>query len=175
MPAKNEAFTVFIPQNANRIFLDPDTIAHVQTFEETISQLKTVTSEQMQIALAANPRMLVATNGHLQFIDVNTETSDMFLCHKNSCTSEMSAMFAILAEKESDLMNLYNSLADLSKAVTLAPETASNPTRSDPPVVRPESESGNQKTKRNDIFGSVGAKSKYISVTLYYQYRVGYS
>ena len=169
VPANNEAYTVFIPHNANRIFIDPETKAHVQTFEETIAQLKTITGEDLQITMTASPRMLVAIDGHLQFIDINTETPNKFLCLRNSCTSEMSAMFAVLAEKESDLIDLYTSLADLSKAVTLAPDRISKPTRLDSQRIRPVSESEIRQTKQDDIVGPNGVQREYISVKSYSQ------
>ena len=118
IPTETTAFASFIPPNSNRVFVDPDGISHVLEFTEAEEQLLETTGSQIILTTNGEPRMLVSTEGELRYIETTKVFSEKLLCKINSCTVELEALFDSLIAKESELIQLYQSLADLTPTDT---------------------------------------------------------
>ena len=124
IPAETTAFASFIPRNSNRVFVDPDGISHVLDYAEAEEQLQETTGSQIKLTTNGEPRMLVSTEGELKYIETTKVFSEKLLCKINSCTVELETLFDSLIDKESELIELYQSLADLTPT---QPEQSSIP------------------------------------------------
>ena len=114
IPTEDTAFASFIPQDSNRVFVDPDGISHVLDYNEAEEQLLEISGATIKLALNGEPRMLIASEGQLEYIETTKPFNKKLLCKINSCTVELQALFDSLIEKETDLIDLYQSLADLT-------------------------------------------------------------
>ena len=114
IPGETTAFASYIPRDSNRVFVDPDGISHVLDYNEAEEQLLEATGSKIKLTTNGEPRMLVSTEGELKYIETTKVFSEKLLCKINSCTVELEALFDSLIEKESELIELYQSLADLT-------------------------------------------------------------
>ena len=118
IPTETTAFAAYIPRDSNRVFVDPDAISHVLDYSEAEEQLLDTTGATIKLSTNGEPRMLISTEGELKYIETTKVFSDKLLCKINSCTVELQALFDSLIKKESDLIELYQSLADLTPKQT---------------------------------------------------------